>query len=112
VTTRIVLLVLAVAIVACIGGGAARRGGLPEETVKTFPPEVAESYRLFAIRCSRCHTLSRPLNAGIVDYEHWVHYVERMRKHAGSGISPRDAEEILVFLKYYTELTKAKEGEG
>ena len=108
-TTRLLVASLLL-LAACIGGGSARRGGLPEEMVAKFPPEVAESYQLFANRCSRCHTLSRPLNAGIVEYDHWVHYVERMRKQTGSGISPQDAEEILVFLKYYSEL-KAQETE-
>ena len=105
-TTRSLL--LAVLLAACVGGGSGRRGGLPEEVVQTYPPEVAASYRLFANRCSRCHTLSRPLNASIVEYHHWEEYVARMRRHSGSGISPKDAEQILVFLKYYSE-QKAKE---
>ena len=106
-TTRIAL-AFALLLPACVGGGSARRGGLPEETVNGFPPAVEQSYRLFAVRCSRCHTLSRPLNASITEYEHWEQYVARMRRHAGSGISPKDAEEILVFLKYYSE-QKAKQ---
>ena len=105
-TTRLLLALLL--LVGCIGGGAGRRGGLPEAKVKALPPEVASSYELFAVRCSRCHTLSRPLNAQITDYDHWEAYVTRMRRHAGSGISPKDADKILVFLKYYAD-QKAKE---
>ena len=55
------------------------------------------------MRCSRCHTLARPLNADITEFEHWKAYVRRMRHHAGSGISPQDAKTILVFLKYYAQ---------
>lgn len=88
----------------CIGGGSARRGGLPKARIAKFPPKVAKAYGLFAVRCSRCHTLARPLNAAITEYGHWKSYVKRMRHHAGSGISPRDADTILVFLRYYAEL--------
>jgi hypothetical protein len=110
VTTELRLLLLLVALLAaaCIGGGSGRRGGLPEEVVQSYPPAVAESYRLFANRCSRCHTLERPLNASITEYGHWEEYVARMRRHAGSGISPKDAEQILVFLKHWSE-QKARE---
>ena len=72
---------------------------------------MAEAYGLFAVRCSRCHTLARPLNAAITEYSHWKAYVKRMRHHAGSGISPKDAKTILVFLKYYADL-RAKELEN
>lgn len=76
---------------------------MSEEVVQALPGEVGQAYELFAIRCSRCHTLARPLSAGIDEFEHWEHYVGRMRKMPGSGISPADGEKILVFLKYYTE---------
>ncbi len=87
----------------CITGGSSRRGGLPASTVATYPPPVQAAYKVFAVKCSRCHTLSRPLNAAIYHYAHWANYVTRMRRHSGSGISPADAEEILVFLKYYAD---------
>lgn len=102
-TKRLVLAVATLALVACVTGRSTLRGGLPEERVAQYPPNVQESYRLFAARCSRCHTLSRPLNAQIDDFDHWVAYVERMRHHAGSGISKADGDKILVFLKHYLE---------
>lgn len=85
-----------------------RRAGLPDERVRQLPAEVAESYQLFSSRCSRCHTLSRPLNAGITSEDHWRAYVARMRRNPGSGISPADGERILVFLFYWAK-TGAKE---
>lgn len=87
----------------CVTGHSGRRGGLSEDRIKTFPAEVRESYQLFANRCSRCHTLSRPLNANINDYDHWATYVARMRRHSGSGISRKDAKDILIFLGYYVQ---------
>ncbi len=92
---------------ACTGSRSGLRGGLPESQVATFSPDVQASYRLFAQRCSRCHTLSRPLDADIDDPDHWDNYVSRMRKHSGSGISPADAEKILIFLEYWTKIQNA-----
>jgi hypothetical protein len=96
------------ALIACIGGGSGRRGGLPDEQLTSLPAEVKDAYDLFAVRCSRCHTLARPLNASIVNYNQWELYVARMRRHSGSGISPADADKILIFLRYYAD-QKAKE---
>ena len=87
----------------CTTGRSARRGGLPPETVAGYPEPVRQAYDLFAARCSRCHTLSRPLNAPIYEHAHWENYVGRMRRHPGSGISVEDANRILVFLKYYAD---------
>lgn len=94
---------LALVISACLSGRASLRGGLAKERVAQFPANVATAYDLFAVRCSRCHTLSRPLGAAIYDHAHWKNYVDRMRRHPGSGISPKDAETILVFLRYYAD---------
>ncbi len=105
-TTRRWVALAALTLAACVTGRSTLRGGLPEERVAKYPPDVQEAYRLFAARCSRCHTLSRPLNAQITEFDHWVAYVDRMRHHAGSGISKSDGEKILVFLKHYMEERK------
>ena len=94
----------------CRTGDAGRRGGLPEAQVAALPPDVQAAYRLFAVKCSRCHTLSRPLGAAIYDHSHWESYVTRMRRHAGSGISPADATQILVFLDYYADQQAVQDG--
>jgi hypothetical protein len=67
-----------------------------------LPPEVRADFELFSHRCSKCHTLARPLDSGIDDDEHWAEYVERMRLQPGSGISLGDKEPILRFLHYYS----------
>jgi hypothetical protein len=67
-----------------------------------LPEEVRPDYALFARRCSKCHSLARPLNSGIVDDEVWVAYVNKMRRQPGSGISPQDAGPILRFLHFYS----------
>ncbi|MEO1334189.1 MAG: hypothetical protein AAFV29_01040 [Myxococcota bacterium] len=104
-TTRIAIIVLALAgLSSCVTGRSARRGGLPQSEVAKLPAPVAEAYGLFAQKCSRCHTLSRPLSADIDDSEHWEKYVGRMRRQRGSGISAEDGDKILKFLKYYTAI--------
>jgi hypothetical protein len=67
-----------------------------------LPQDVRADYDVFAQRCSKCHSLSRPLNSGIVDDDYWALYVARMRRQPGSGISLDDSRVILSFLHYYS----------
>lgn len=66
-----------------------------------YPPDIRDAYKVFAVRCSRCHTLARPLNARIRDPQQWVRYVQRMRLNPASGINAKNGEIILRFLLYY-----------
>jgi hypothetical protein len=68
----------------------------------TIPGNLRADYGVFAQRCSKCHSLSRPLNSGITDDAYWSMYVERMRRQPASGISPEDTGPILRFLRYYS----------
>jgi len=82
-----------------IGCATTGRDGLD---VAQLPEAVRPDYQLFARRCSKCHSLARPLGSGITDDEVWIAYVNRMRRQPGSGISPQDAGPILRFLHYYS----------
>ena len=66
------------------------------------PPDLNPDYQVFALRCSKCHSLARPLNSGITDDKHWDEYVARMRRQPGSGINQADAVAILRFLHTYS----------
>ena len=95
---------LAVAAALLIGAsiscaGLQRADGLDPATV---PADIRENYETFAQRCSRCHTLARPLNSNFTTMEEWRYYVRRMRRQPNSGISPQDEATIQVFLEYYT----------
>jgi hypothetical protein len=94
-------LTLLVSLLACAGTSKTRHGDRID--VSKYPPQIQAAYRVFAVRCSRCHTLARPLNANIDDPQHWVRYVTRMRRNPTSGINPKDAEIILQFLLFYTQ---------
>ena len=91
--------VLALALIGFAGCATTKHEGLD---VAQLPQEVRPDYTLFARRCSKCHSLARPLNSGIVDDEVWVAYVNKMRRQPGSGISPQDTAPILRFLHFYS----------
>ncbi len=67
-----------------------------------MPADVRADYAVFALRCSKCHSLARPLNSGIDDDEYWKMYVERMRRQPASGISVADTVPILRFLHVFS----------
>jgi len=77
---------------------------------RTLPAEMKADYRVFSIRCSKCHSLARPLNSGITDERAWERYVSRMRLQPGSGITARDVPPIMRFLSYYSRQTLAVQG--
>lgn len=93
----VVLLLLV--LVDCAGAVSERRDGLD---VSTLPADVQGDYAVFAQRCSKCHSLARPLQSGITDDSFWHMYVERMRRQPGSGISEADTIPILRFLHWYS----------
>jgi len=76
-----------------------------------LPDHVRGDYQVFARKCSKCHSLARPLQSGIKDDEQWVLYVNRMRRQQGSGISLQDQEVILRFLRYYAAEQRRIEAE-
>jgi hypothetical protein len=93
-------LLFAFAVSTGCAGWLARSEGLDSSTL---PDTVRPDYELFAVRCSKCHSLARPLSSGIDDDEYWAMYVARMRRQPGSGISLEDTVGILRFLHYFSE---------
>lgn len=101
------VIALAAGLIGCPGGQAE---GLEPAKV---PPEIREDYMIFAQRCSKCHSLARPLQSGIEDDLFWEYYVARMRRMPGSGISPDDEKHILNFLRFYSaEQRKKRSGQS
>jgi hypothetical protein len=103
----LVFAVVAGLVLSCAGTSSVRYGDHID--VSRYPKDVQDAYSVFAVKCSKCHTLARPLNARIRDPEHWVRYVTRMRRNPSSGINAKDAEVILRFLLYYTQQVAAEE---
>ncbi|MET0387779.1 MAG: hypothetical protein ABW321_17540 [Polyangiales bacterium] len=103
-------MVLALCAYACAGQSKIRHGDTLDVT--TYPRDIQDAYQVFAVRCSRCHTLARPLNARIKDPQHWVRYVERMRLNPSSGINAKNGKTILRFLIFYMEERQKEERLG
>jgi hypothetical protein len=87
--------------IACNGKEGVEPSSLPDDGIRA-------DYVVFAQRCSKCHSLSRPLNAGIQDDAWWELYVTRMRRQPSSGISENDQKVILRFLHYYSQAQQNK----
>ncbi len=100
----VALVVSTILVVACSGG---RGEGVD---VAALPEDVRPEYQLFSVRCSKCHSLARPLQSGITDDAYWAIYVERMRRQPSSGIAPSDVPPILAFLHYFSQEQLARRG--
>jgi len=93
--------------------GASLLAGCPVEKSEaldpsSLPESIRADYAIFSQRCSKCHSLQRPLASGITNDEQWQHYVARMRRQPGSGITITDEEPILRFLHYWGQQELAK----
>lgn len=67
--------------------------------VSEYPEEMQTLYAVFTRRCSRCHTVARPINSNFTA-EEWRKYVLKMMRKPGSGLTPKTAEQIIKFLTY------------
>ncbi len=67
--------------------------------VSSYPPEMQNAYKLFTTKCSKCHTIARPINT-LMSRDEWERYVKRMMHKPNSGISDSQGKEIFEFLMY------------
>ncbi len=74
--------------------------------VSKYPKAQQENYKVFAEKCSKCHTLARPINSQYALPEEWAAYVDKMRHKKRSGIDD-DSEKIITdFLTYDSSVRK------
>lgn len=73
--------------------------GPTEIDVSNYPQEMQTLYNIFTRRCSKCHTVARPINSDFTP-EEWKKYVQKMMRKAGSGLTPKTADQITKFLIY------------
>ena len=73
--------------------------GFPLGTYGLYPKEMQENYKIFAVKCVKCHTLARPINTDKTAQE-WKMYVKRMMNKPDSGISPSTGKRIYRFLEF------------
>ena len=75
--------------------------------VSSYPPQQQKAYKLFADKCSKCHTIARPINTTMTTAE-WEMYVKRMMHKPNSGISNSQGKDIFEFLAYDQQVRKDK----
>jgi len=67
--------------------------------VSAYPAEIQKDYKLFSSKCSKCHTIARPINT-LMSRDEWERYVKRMMHKPNSGISESQGKEIFAFLMH------------
>ena len=76
--------------------------------VAAYPPEMQQAYKVFAGKCSKCHTIARPINTTMTRPE-WERYVKRMIHKPNSGINDKQGKQIFDFVMYDETNRKAKD---
>jgi mono/diheme cytochrome c family protein len=67
--------------------------------VSAYPAEMQKAYKVFAGKCSKCHTIARPINT-MMSRDEWERYVKRMMHKPNSGINDSQGKDIFGFLNY------------
>src|ERR1035437_2463044 len=67
--------------------------------VGAYPAPQQAAYKVFSTKCSKCHTIARPINT-MMKRDEWERYVKRMMHKPNSGISDNQGKEIFEFLVY------------
>jgi len=98
---------LALALVAGVKAAEDADEGPDRIDVSDYPADQREHYEVFAIKCSKCHSLARPINARLTPDE-WQGYVKKMARRPGSGINDSAAKNITEFLIYYSTRQEQK----
>lgn len=115
------LLAAAILPVLVIAGNAARKeAGKSADEEKTFqydngpdtidvsqyPADQQSNYKVFVKKCSKCHTLARPINAPYSTQKEWADYIDKMKKKKRSGLDGKSAERVLQFLIHDSSVRK------
>ena len=74
--------------------------------VAKYPADQKAGYKLFATKCSKCHTLARPINSDFVLPAQWERYIKRMMFKPNSQMSETDGKKIYRFLVYDASVRK------
>ncbi len=67
--------------------------------VSAYPAAQQAAYKVFSTKCSKCHTIARPLNT-MMKPDEWNRYVKRMMHKPNSGISDSQGKQIFDFIVY------------
>ena len=67
--------------------------------VSAYPAPQQAAYKVFSTKCSKCHTIARPINT-MMKRDEWERYVKRMMHKPNSGISDAQGKQIFDFLVF------------
>lgn len=67
--------------------------------VSAYPAPMQSAYKLFSTKCSKCHTIARPINT-MMKRDEWERYVKRMMHKPNSGIGDNQGKQIFEFLVF------------
>jgi hypothetical protein len=67
--------------------------------VSAYPAPMQSAYKLFSTKCSKCHTIARPLNT-MMKRDEWERYVKRMMHKPNSGIGDSQGKQIFDFVVF------------
>jgi cytochrome c5 len=67
--------------------------------VSAYPAPQQAAYKVFSSKCSKCHTIARPINT-LMKRDEWERYVKRMMHKPNSGISDNQGKQIFDFLVF------------
>lgn len=74
--------------------------------VGKYPAAMQADYKVFAQKCSHCHTLARAINCDFALPDEWERYVKRMMRKPNSEISAAEAKAIFEFLAFDSKTRK------
>lgn len=74
--------------------------------VSKYPADIQAAYKDFEGQCSKCHDLTRPLNAPYATREEWQRYVKRMMSKPGCEMTMEKAKRIHRFLTHDSQVRK------
>lgn len=74
--------------------------------VSKYPAEMQTRYKLFLVKCGKCHTPARAINSEFALEDEWERYVKRMMRKSGTFISPEDAKQVFEFLVFDSKTRK------
>ena len=67
--------------------------------VGAYPAPQQAAYKVFSTKCSKCHTIARPINT-MMKRDEWERYVKRMMHKPNSGISDAQGKQIFEFVVF------------
>ncbi|MFI5178197.1 MAG: hypothetical protein ACHQO8_06530 [Vicinamibacterales bacterium] len=74
--------------------------------VSKYPADMQAKYKVFAKKCSNCHTIARAINSEFALDDEWERYVKRMMRKAGTLITPDEGKQIYEFVTYDSKIRK------